>query len=61
MKRTATVSGRTTTKTMTRSATKSVPSSWHVPRGKDVTAVTKKATGQVIRHYGETLKKLKDR
>lgn len=32
---------------------------WKIPRGRSLDTVTKKATGQVISRYGETLRKLK--
>lgn len=47
---------RTQKAASTRSATKSA--SFHIPRGKTIHVVTKRAAGQVIREYGETLRKL---
>lgn len=32
---------------------------WSVPKGKDVQSITRDATRQVIKHYGDTLDKLK--
>lgn len=33
---------------------------WHVPRGKDMGSVTRDATRQVIKNYGDALEKLKE-
>lgn len=32
---------------------------WHAPRGKDMGSVTRDATRQVIKNYGDALEKLK--
>jgi hypothetical protein len=32
---------------------------WTVPKGKDVQSVTRDASRQVIKHYGDALEKLK--
>lgn len=41
-----------------RSTKASKAATWSVPRGRDLRTVTKDATHQVIRNYGETLRKL---
>lgn len=58
MKVTRTTSTHRTQKSAMRSTCKAASSAWSVPRGKDLRVVTKKAAGQVIRTYGETLRKL---
>jgi hypothetical protein len=51
-------SGRVMT---SRSAGKITPTTgkWSVPKGNDITGVTRDATRQVIKHYGDALEKLK--
>lgn len=41
-------------------ASKSKTTTWTVPKGPDVRSVTRDASRQVIKHYGEALEKLKD-